>query len=221
MVIGSNDNGACYSNTAVAGTAPFTGVRIMTIRMLVTCETKESALAIAKAINASKRPDVEYGLLEETTPEEVDPFEAKINAMIGESTNLHDPKAPLIAEREVVLARARELAEMINGDTPADVTPAKRGGTQSGRSGNGRVKLYSPVGTAKQIRAALEALRPLTLDAFVYADLVQHPGSKNADIRERLTKNKSFAKAGLSVESVDNVIWRMVNKGLVGKADAK
>lgn len=103
----------------------------------------------------------------------------------------------------------------------AAVEQTKRGGTQATRTGNGRAKLYSAAGTKRQMMSALESLRAGTMDAFVLADVIAKPGSRNSEIRDRLSKNKAFVKSGLSVESVDNIIWKLVGKGLISKADAK
>lgn len=82
-------------------------------------------------------------------------------------------------------------------------------------NGAGKVVTYTPAGTAAQIRKTLESLRGGTMTAFVFDDLAKHPGSRNAEVRERLAKKA--AKAGLSVESVDNVIWKLTKDGLVEK----
>lgn len=77
--------------------------------------------------------------------------------------------------------------------------------------------IYTPVGTAKQIQKSLDALRGVTtMRAMVLRDLAKHPGSSNKEVRTRI--EPAARKAGLSVESVDNVIWQMVNKGQISKA---
>lgn len=76
--------------------------------------------------------------------------------------------------------------------------------------------IYTPAGTQRQITRMLEELRGVTsMRALVLRDLAKHPGSSNREVRERIaTRAKA---AGLSVESVDNVIWQMVNKGQITK----
>lgn len=126
--------------------------------------------------------------------------------------------APVVEDSTVELSA--KLAALLT-DTEAD-TATVVGGTarKRGKRGNGRAKLYTPAGTKKQMAKALSELRDGTLDAYVFSDLIAHPDSRNADVRDRLAKNRGFVKAGLSVESVDNVIWKMVNDGLIAKRDA-
>lgn len=77
--------------------------------------------------------------------------------------------------------------------------------------------IYTPAGTQRQINALMETLSGVkTMKALVLRDLVKHPGSSNAEVRARI--GKPAEKAGLSVESVDNVIWQLVNKGQITKA---
>lgn len=76
--------------------------------------------------------------------------------------------------------------------------------------------IYTPVGTQRQINAMLAELTGVkTMKAFVLRDLAKHPGSSNAEVRARVAATAK--KAGLSVESVDNVIWQLVNKGQINK----
>lgn len=80
----------------------------------------------------------------------------------------------------------------------------------------GRV-VYTPAGTQRQIEKLLSDLRgSKTMRAFVLADLAKHPGSTNREVRERI--GKTAAKHNLSIESVDNIIWRMVGDGTITKA---
>lgn len=97
------------------------------------------------------------------------------------------------------------------------VRTANAGGSTRKRSTRlpGRV-IYTPAGTQKQITRLLDSLRGQnTMRAFVLRDLVKHPGSTNRDVRSRI--EPAAKKAGLSIESVDNVIWQMVNKGQIEK----
>lgn len=82
----------------------------------------------------------------------------------------------------------------------------------------GRV-IYTPVGTQKQITAMLAGLQSGTMTAAVLTDIAKHPGTSNADVRKRLAPWAK--KNGLSVESVDNVIWSQVNKGRIAKDAAE
>lgn len=79
----------------------------------------------------------------------------------------------------------------------------------------GRV-VYTPAGTQRHITKLLDELRGVqTMRAMVLRDLAKHPASSNADVRERIAAGAK--KAGLSVESVDNVIWKLVTDGVVAK----
>lgn len=98
----------------------------------------------------------------------------------------------------------------------AGVTRANRQPT----SRIGRRVLYTPMGTKKQLTALLDALRgQKTMRALVIQDLVKHPGSLNADVRRRI--GPLATKYGLSVESVDNVIWSLVNQKVISKQAAE
>lgn len=119
-----------------------------------------------------------------------------------------------------------EEREMVGGAEEDEVRPRKRAAVVA-RSAAPVVKrtrlagkvIYTPAGTKRQIDAVLAELRgQQTMRAFVMTDLVKHPGSSNAEVRERIAKQAT--KAGLSVESVDNVIWQMVNKGQITKRSA-
>lgn len=80
--------------------------------------------------------------------------------------------------------------------------------------------VYTPTGTAKYLRALVDSLNGVkTVKAFVLRDLVSNPQSSNAEIRARIAK--TCAKNGVSVESVDNVIWKLVNDGVISKASAE
>lgn len=81
----------------------------------------------------------------------------------------------------------------------------------------GRVVLYTPAGTQKQIAQTLESLRGQnTMRAFVYRAI-----AKSSDpVTNKIVRGKvanAAEKNGQSIESVDNVIWQLVNKGLVAK----
>lgn len=81
----------------------------------------------------------------------------------------------------------------------------------------GRVVLYTPAGTQRQIAQTLESLKgQSTMKAFVYRAIAK----SNAPVTNKIVRGK-VAKAadanGQSVESVDNVIWQLVNQGLVAK----
>lgn len=79
--------------------------------------------------------------------------------------------------------------------------------------------IYTPAGTQRQIDKMLADLRGVnTMRALVLRDLAKHPGSSNKEVRERIAK--AAAKAGHSVESVDNTIWTMVNGKLLTKESA-
>lgn len=82
----------------------------------------------------------------------------------------------------------------------------------------GKRVLYTPALTAAKMRAAIAKLDGSTLRAMVLADIAAHPKTSNADVRKRLTKRAE--KLGLSVESVDNVIWQSVNRGELAKLSA-
>lgn len=82
----------------------------------------------------------------------------------------------------------------------------------------GRV-IYTPAGTQKQITAMLAQLTKGTMTAAVLTDIAKHPGTSNAEVRARLAP--FCKKTGLSVESVDNVIWQQVNKGRILKEAAE
>lgn len=85
---------------------------------------------------------------------------------------------------------------------------------QQAASGNrGRAVVYTPVGTQRQITAALDKLRKGTLSAYVLTDIVKHPETSKRDMLARL--GPKLAKAGLSVESVDNVVWNLQKRGAV------
>lgn len=94
----------------------------------------------------------------------------------------------------------------------------KRHAAPNGNTFRGRAVVYTPAGTQRQIDAAMAKLRPGSLSAYVFKDLAKHPGSANADVRKRLSKIAE--KIGASVESVDNIIWNQVNKGLLKKSAA-
>lgn len=123
------------------------------------------------------------------------------------------------------------MAAAHNGDDDDDVTPpvaarrrdvrpvqtAHRASTVAQRPARlaGKV-IYTPAGTARQIDKMLADLRGVkTMRALVLKDLVKHPGSSNREMRERLAAKA--AAAGLSIESIDNVIWQAVNKGQIAK----
>lgn len=105
------------------------------------------------------------------------------------------------------------ISRKVRARAAVDVEPVKR--ARRANPNAGKTVLYTPAGTKMQIAKTLANLRGGTMAAFVYSDLMAHPGSRNAEVRERLSKKA--AKAGLSVESVDNVIWQQVNKGLLKK----
>ena len=56
----------------------------------------------------------------------------------------------------------------------------------------------------------LAVLRTGTVRAYVYADLLAHPKSRNAEIKSRLATT-------VNVASVDNALWNLVSSGLVTK----
>lgn len=79
--------------------------------------------------------------------------------------------------------------------------------------------IYTPVGTQRQLDKLMQELSGVkSVRAFVMRDLVKHPGSSNAEVRARI--GKSIEKIDKSVESVDNVIWQMVNNGQITKQSA-
>lgn len=107
----------------------------------------------------------------------------------------------------VAAARKRDVRRV----SAAPAAPARSTRTRLA----GKV-IYTPAGTQRQINALMETLTGVkTMKAFVLRDLVKHPGSSNAEVRARI--GKTAEKAGLSVESVDNVIWQLVNKGQITK----
>lgn len=152
--------------------------------------------------------------------------------IVPDGAELVTPTAAPVSSVKVSSRLAQALGEQMN-DTELDAmiaatsprarsvgssaTPAAR----AARTGGGRPKIYTPAKTKREMNAALAKLRDGTLDAFVLSDIIEHGEARNADVRERLAKSKAFQKSGLSVESVDNVIWRMVNNGLIAKHDAE
>lgn len=121
--------------------------------------------------------------------------------------------------------------ELDNGDDdtpvrrPRDVRQLKADRTAvAQRSTAGRTRLagkviYTPVGTKRAIDKMMAELTGVkTMKALVLRDLATHPGSSNKEVRERIAKPAQ--KYGLSIESVDNVIWQLVNKGTIGKQSA-
>lgn len=114
-----------------------------------------------------------------------------------------DDEEPIVPRRRDVRTVAARPAAM-----------AQRGRTRIA----GKV-IYTPVGTARQITKMLDELRGVTsMRAMVLRDLAKHPGSSNREVRERIAAKAKAA--GLSVESVDNVIWQLVNKRVIGKEAA-
>lgn len=113
-------------------------------------------------------------------------------------------------EEPIVNVRKRDVRRV-------NVAPVTNGRQPAPRTRMAGKVIYTPVGTAKQIAKTLDSLRgQSTMRALVLRDLAKHPGSSNKEVRGRV--ESSAKKAGLSVESVDNVIWQMVNKGLISKA---
>lgn len=82
----------------------------------------------------------------------------------------------------------------------------------------GKRVLYTPALTAAKMKAALAKLEAGTMRALVLNDIVKHPKSTNGQVRSRIAVRA--AKLGLSVESVDNVIWQAVNRGELAKLSA-
>lgn len=190
------------------------------VELIVTVASRDAAAQIVRAITASKIP-ASVDVIGDSTPEpEPDIMSDKLRMLLGEEEETPADVAHASTKDDQIAALLAQV-KTLRGMGDATVEPVARGGTQATRTGNGRVKLYSPAGTNRQMLKSLESLRAGTLDAFVLADVIAKPGSRNAEIRERLAKNKAFIKANLSVESVDNVIWRLVNKGLIAKTDAK
>lgn len=113
--------------------------------------------------------------------------------------------------RSTRAAGGRSAAPATNTATP----PAVRRARINPRPG--RVVLYTPAGTQRQIAQTLESLRGQnTMKAFVYRAIAKSA----TPVTNKIVRGK-VAKAadanGQSVESVDNVIWQLVNKGLVAK----
>lgn len=115
-------------------------------------------------------------------------------------------------DEEVTAAMARQSKRKQAAVAP---TPTRR--SLNPRPG-GRV-IYTPAGTQKQITAMLAQLTKGTMTAAVLTDIAKHPGTSNAEVRARLAP--FCKKTGLSVESVDNVIWQQVNKGRILKEAAE
>lgn len=120
--------------------------------------------------------------------------------------------ADVVDEEPTPARRASDVRRVVNH------TPIKRPVTRARLAGK---VLYTPMGTARQIEKMLADLRGVpTMRALVLRDLAKHPGSSNREVRERIAT--AAKKNGLSVESVDNVIWQLVNKGQITKrADAE
>lgn len=118
-------------------------------------------------------------------------------------------------EDETPVTRRPVLARRI----AAPVAPVRRVASAPRTRLAGKV-IYTPAGTQRQITKMLEDLRGVSsMRALVLRDLAKHPGSSNKEVRERIAaKAKSL---GLSVESVDNTIWTMVNAKLLNKESAE
>jgi hypothetical protein len=123
-----------------------------------------------------------------------------------------------------------DMADDEEPDTPADravrrtaIANGQRQTVQPQRRQSTRIAgkvIYTPAGTQRQITRLLDELRGVkTMRAFVLRDLAKHPGSSNREVRERIATDAK--RNGLSVESVDNVIWQLVNKGLIEKQAAE
>lgn len=104
-------------------------------------------------------------------------------------------------------------------EVPAAVAVSRRAATvkpvtrAAGVGGNRGPVVYTPVGTQRQIDATMAKLTKGTMSAFVLADLAKHPQSRKRDMLARLAK--PVAKAGLSLDSVDNTVWLLQRKGIV------
>lgn len=102
----------------------------------------------------------------------------------------------------------RPLATAKRGSKVPAASTAKR---KTG--GNRGPVVYTPVGTQRQINAAMETLRKGTMAAYVFADVSKHPETSKREMIERLSAR--LAKAGLSTESIDNTVWSLQNRGLL------
>lgn len=123
--------------------------------------------------------------------------------------DVDDVDTPVAAKRPTLARKvAAQSAPVMTGRAP-----------QAGRTRLAGKVIYTPAGTQRQIDKMLSDLRGVTnMRALVLRDLAKHPGSSNKEVRERIAK--AAAKAGLSVESVDNTIWTMVNGKILDKASA-
>lgn len=113
-----------------------------------------------------------------------------------------------------VVAKRPALARRVSA-APSAAQPVR----STGRTRLAGKVIYTPAGTQRQIDKMLADLRGVNnMRALVLRDLAKHPGSSNKEVRARIAK--AADKAGLSVESVDNTIWTMVNGKLLTKESA-
>lgn len=161
--------------------------------------------------------DVLDAIVPPVVPPVVEPVKvsSKLANMLGETDNMTD------AELATLMARSGPLQTPGTRIIGSGSTPAASAAQVRSTRGNGRAKIYTPAKTKREMNAALAKLRDGTLQAYVLGDIIANGESRNADIRARLSKDRNFAKSGLSIESVDNIIWKFVNDGLLAKHDAE
>lgn len=173
--------------------------------------------------------DVLDAIVPVVVPPVVEPVKvsSKLANMLGETDNMTDAELATLMARSGPLQTpgTRTLGTDVGRNIP-DVHRVGSGATSAAAQvrstrGNGRAKIYTPAKTKREMNAALAKLRDGTLQAYVLGDIIANGESRNADIRARLSKDRNFAKSGLSIESVDNIIWKFVNDGLLAKHDAE
>lgn len=138
------------------------------------------------------------------------------NGAVAADETADDAGDGIEAPSEVDAAMQRRSARSAAAQpaTPAPVATPRRA---SLNPRPGRVVLYTPAGTQKQIAKALDDLRGQnTMRAFVYRAIAK-AGEPVTNKIVRAKVAKAAEKHGVSVESVDNVIWQMVNKGQIEK----
>lgn len=149
----------------------------------------------------------EVDILNESSPTQPPPavkLSSKLAQVLGEEETDDDDVPAMV--------RLAATNQRIN--RAATLPPARKPSTRVGAA-----VLYTPSGTRREMTKALDALRAGSFDALVLADVMDHPESRNAEIRARLAKK--IEKSGRSVESVDNIVWKLVNKGLLEKVTAE